>query len=179
MTPLCDFTTVAVEAPERPVHLLRSESHLQASDIIFTMSVLTLCVWTLVESAWEFDEPQSEFQLTLLVSVQVLAATLACAAIVSNGPARTWFAFLCAVGVVAIGPDLPYERGVSTDLFVVSATGFACRLFVVLAYALWHSLRVRCDRLTATALDSPPPQAWFAGAGRRARDPNADWFSYA
>jgi hypothetical protein len=173
MTPLCDFATVAVEAPRRPVRLLRSESRLQASDIVFTVSVLTLCVWTLVESAWEFEGPQSELQLMVLVSVQVLSAMLACAAILGNGPARTCFAFLCAVGVVAIAPDLPYERAVSTDLFVVSATGFACRLFVVLAYALWHSLRVRRDRLMATTLTSPPPQAWCIGAGKRASAPNA------
>jgi hypothetical protein len=172
MTPLCDFAPIAVEAHQRPVHLLRSESHLHASDIIFTVSVLTLCVWMLVESAWEFEGQPSGLELTVLVSVQVLSAALACAAILGNGPARTWFAFLCAVGVVAIAPDLPYERAVSTDLFVVSATGFACRLFVVLAYALWHSLRVRRDRLIATTLASPPPQAWYIGTGSAPEPPN-------
>jgi hypothetical protein len=101
-----------------------------------------VCLWSLVETPWEWTPGDSAARVAALVASKALLLAVSAAAIWGVRYARTVFVLLCAASVLAVSSTLPFVYGISHTLFALSLVECLLKAVVVVSGVVWYVTRI-------------------------------------
>jgi hypothetical protein len=116
--------------PDTPVALESQWDHL------FKVCVIVVCVWAVIESPLELDDPIDLIGLLALVASKLMIGLIGTAAIANLRFAQQLFTFVCGAGVLAIAPALPLEYTRSVVIALLSTVECLGKTACVALFAL-------------------------------------------
>ncbi|MGF6539005.1 hypothetical protein [Paraburkholderia youngii] len=104
-----------------------------------TIATLLICWWTLVETALDFVTGYGNWDFASAIAANVMVGIAGLAAVMNVRFAREIFAFICGVGILALGSGLPLAFGDSLWIPLISLVDCGGKLvFLIFACAPPH-----------------------------------------
>jgi hypothetical protein len=103
---------------------------------LFTISVIAVCVWALIEAPLELGGALNSTALLAVAASKVLIILIGMAAVLNLRFARQVFTFLCGASVFAIAPALPLEYTRSVAIAIFSTVECIAKAACVTSFAI-------------------------------------------